>query len=165
MAQAHMACRGLQGWGRFGLGRASSIDKRLPETVLQEPSGHAADSDQEGGPFPITHQTLPSEYQDDCKVLFIPIDVTNYVEYRVAPSGQWFASPVCDDVICNLLCGEHNQFQQWLTTMENVAINPVDECSSGLKHKVMVDGPPLWLSGEGIVPMPPGGEGQVRNAP
>jgi hypothetical protein len=40
---------------------------------------------------------------------------------------------VCDDVLLRLLCGEHNQFQDWLTRIESLGSNP-DECATVKKR-------------------------------
>ena len=65
------------------LGRQSSIDKRLPKTTLQETEEQQSDELE-----PIEHPAGPSD-DAECCVYFIPIDATNFVEYRTAPSGRW----------------------------------------------------------------------------
>ena len=64
------------------LGKQSSIDKRLPETTLQETTGGASQLEA------IEHPAGPPEGAV-CSMLFVPIDATNFVEYRTAPSGRW----------------------------------------------------------------------------
>jgi hypothetical protein len=130
------------------LGSTSSIDKRLPQTTLQQ-------EESETGPEPIAHQSSPPEDME-CKVYFTEIDATNYVEYRAG--GQWYPAPVCDSVLVNLLCGEHNQFEQWLVTVEAVAMSPDDECNASLKERVLEIGPPEHLSGANMLPLPAGVE-------
>ena len=44
-----------------------------------------------------------------------------------------YSAPVCDDVLLRLLCGEHNQFQDWLTRIESLGSNP-DECATVKKR-------------------------------
>ena len=83
----------------------------------------------------------------------IPIDTTNFVEYRVAPTGRWYAAKVCDDVVVDLLCGEHNQFTAWLETMESVGADP-EACNGALKAKVMNQGPPVYLASGSMLPLP-----------
>jgi hypothetical protein len=46
-----------------------------------------------------------------------------------------YAAPVCDDVLLDLLCGEHNQFMEWLKTIESVGADP-EACNGSLKAKV-----------------------------
>eukprot|EP01045_Picozoa_sp_COSAG04_P018790 COSAG04_NODE_1766_length_5644_cov_43.927915_2_plen_643_part_00 len=130
------------------LGRASSIDKRLPKTTLQD------DDDADDELEPVGH---PSTAADDaeCCVFMIPIDQTNYVEYRVAPTGRWYAAPVCDEVLLDLLRGEHNQFTQWLGVIEAVGSDP-DSCNGALKNQVLKQGPPVYLASTSMLPLPSG---------
>lgn len=130
------------------LGRASSIDKRLPQTTLQvEPVA-------EGELQPIDHPSTPAE-DAECCVYMIPIDTTNFVEYRVAPTGLWYAANVCDEVIVDLLCGEHNQFTAWLEKIESVGADP-EACNGALEAKVTNQGPPVYLESGSMLPLPEG---------
>ncbi len=65
------------------LGRQSSIDKRLPMTTLQDTEDKSSELEA------IEHPAGPPD-DAECSVYFIPIDATNFVEYRTAPSGRWY---------------------------------------------------------------------------
>jgi ubiquitin-protein ligase len=75
------------------LGRASSIDKRLPQTTLQQDETAASTELQA-----VDHPASPAS-DAECCVYFIPIDTFNFVEYRVAPTGRWW--------VHSLHCAQH----------------------------------------------------------
>lgn len=68
------------------VGKDWKISKSLPIPGDSEGS--------EDGLTPIEHQAGPPD-DAECIVFFIPIDTTNFVEYRAAPSGKWCVCHHC----------------------------------------------------------------------
>lgn len=62
---------------------------------------------------------------------------SSHPAFRVASDLGRYAAPVCDSVIMNVLCGEHNQFAEWLKLIESVG-NDLSACAT-LKARLFDD--------------------------
>lgn len=70
--------------------------------------------------------------------------------------GGRCAAAACKEVMVELLCGEHAQFEQWLQLLERAVGSPQDECGGSLRRRVLEVGPPMHLSSDALLPLPPG---------
>ena len=72
------------------------------------------------------------------------LDKENYVEYRTAPSGRWFAAPLCKAWVVDMLT---KPMWVYLEKVEKFLVDP--PCQTE-KQKILLsrpgDGPPVWVA-------------------